>query len=74
MKSKNRLIRDIRRLFNKKKKVITNQEEWVILGIPIMSNMKVVLIEIKKLSVKEHIDKIKPYMRDTEINLQKSDT
>ena len=74
MKSKDRLIRDIRRLFNKKKKVITNQEGWVILGIPIMSNMKVVLIEIKKLSVKEHIDKIKPYMRDTEINLQKSDT
>ena len=36
--------------------------------------MKVVMIKIKKLSVKEYLDKIKPYLRDIIINLQKSDS
>ena len=36
--------------------------------------MKVVVIEIKNLSVKEYLDKIKPYLIDIIFNLQKSDT
>ena len=36
--------------------------------------MKVVLIELKKLSVKEYLDKIKPYLRDIITILQKSDS
>ena len=36
--------------------------------------MKVVLIELKNLSVKEYLDKIKPYLRDIITILQKSDS
>ena len=35
--------------------------------------MKVVVIEIKKVSLKEYLDKIKPFSRDIIINLKKSD-
>ena len=34
--------------------------------------MRVTAVEIKNLSVKEYINKIKPYLRDIIINLQKS--
>ena len=39
-----------------------------------MSDMKVVVMEIKNLSVKEYLDKIKPYLRYIMIGFQKSDT
>ena len=65
--------------------IITNQQESVIFGIIlfgiIISNMKVMVIECESnsdknenLSVKEYLNKIKPYLRDMIIDLQKSDT
>ena len=36
--------------------------------------MKVVVMEIKNLSVKEYLEKIKPYLRYIMIGFQKSDT
>ena len=65
--------------------IITNWQESVIFGIIlfgiIISNMKVMMIECESnsdknenLSVKEYLNKIKPYLRDMIIDLQKSDT
>ena len=65
--------------------IITNRQESVIFGIIlfgiIISNMKVMVIECKSnsdrnenLSVKEYLNKIKPYLRDMIIDLQKSGT
>ena len=65
--------------------IITNRQESVIFGIIlfgiIISNMKVMVIECESnsdknenLSVKEYLNKIKPYLRDMIIDLQKSDT
>ena len=65
--------------------IITNWQESVIFGIIlfgiIISNMKVMVIECESnsdknenLSVKEYLNKIKPYLRDMIIDLQKSDT
>ena len=65
--------------------IITNRKESVIFGIIlfgiIISNMKVMVIECESnsdknenLSVKEYLNKIKPYLRDMIIDLQKSDT
>ena len=41
-----------------------------ILGITIILNMKVTVAEIKKLSVKEYLDKIIPYLKDIIFDLQ----
>ena len=41
-----------------------------ILGITITLNMKVTVAEIKKLSVKEYLDKIIPYLKDIIFDLQ----
>ena len=65
--------------------IITNRQESVIFGIIlfgiIISNMKVMVIECESnsdrnenLSVKEYLNKIKRYLRDMIIDLQKSDT
>ena len=41
-----------------------------ILGITIILNMKVTVAEIKKLSVKEYLDKIIPYLKDIIFDFQ----
>ena len=57
-----------------KKLVTTNQiKEWVNFRLTIILNMKVTLIEIKNLSVKEYLDKFKAYWRDKITYLQNSD-
>ena len=60
--------------FLNKKLVTTNQiKEQVNFRLTIILNMKVTLIEIKNLSVKEYLDKFKAYWRDKIIYLQNSD-
>ena len=72
MKSKERLIRDIRRLFKQREKDYYKSRTvgnfWDNNYVEYESSGD----RNKKLSVKEHLDKIKPYLRDTEI--QKFDT
>ena len=46
----------------KRKKIIITQQEEVIFEVAIILNMKVIVIEIKKLSVEEYLNKIKPYL------------
>ena len=46
----------------------------MISGTTIKLNMKVFVIENKNLLVKEYLNKIKPYLRDIIIDLQKSGT
>ena len=36
--------------------------------------MRVIVLEIKNLSIKEYLNEIKPYLKDIKINRQKSDT
>ena len=48
--------------------IIINQVQWVIFKITIILNMKERVIEIKKLLVKEYLDKIKTYLRDISNN------
>ena len=47
---KDRIIRDIRTPFLNKKMIIINQLKYVIFGITIISNMKVVVTETKAIS------------------------
>ena len=67
MNSKERLIRDNRRPFQQGEKYYYKPRT---VGNFWNNNY----VEYETLSVKEHLDKIKPYLRYTKINLQKSDT
>ena len=58
----------------KKKRIIVNQKEQVISGIIIILNMKVMVIEIRKILPEEHFNKTKPYLIDIVIDLEESDT
>ena len=54
--------------------ITINQQEWVIFGITIISNIKGGGDRKKNLLVKEYLDEIKPYLRHIIINLQNFDT
>ena len=71
---KDRIIRDIRTLFDQEEKnyykPIRDGNFWNNNYIEYESSGE----RNKNLSVKEYLDKIKPYLRDIIINLRKSDT
>ena len=50
-----------------------NQEGTEVFKETVISNMKVMVIEIK-LSIKEYLDKIKPYLKDIINNFKNYDT
>ena len=70
---KDRMIRDIRSLFKQE------DDYYKPIRVGNFRNNNYIKYESsgdknKNLSVKEYLDKIKPYLRDIIINLQKSDT
>ena len=65
---------DISAPFLNKYMITINQQEWVIFGITIISNIKGGGDRKKNLLVKEYLDEIKPYLRHIIINLQNFDT
>ena len=56
--SKKEIIRDMRNILVHKKKIITNQQEWVIFGAIILLNMKVMVIAIKHYQLKNNLIKL----------------
>ena len=61
--SKDRIIRDIRNLFE--------QEKSVIFGASVILNMEV--MEKKTLSIEEYLNKIRPHLKNVMNHLQKAD-
>ena len=45
----------------------------VVFIVTIILNMKEMVVEIKHLVIKEHLNKIRPYLKDITNNLKKSD-
>ena len=62
---------------NKNHKNIMSLKEWVIFGILITLNMRVMVIKNRGLSLDEHLNKIKQYLRNIsifKIHIQNSDS
>ena len=56
-----------------KEKIIVKQQEEVVYGVTVILNTKVKAIE-KHYLLKKHLNKIRPYLKDTINNFKKSET